>query len=160
VVAAKPDEEDGSDAGADDRVDGGPRPGSGRCEGLARTAPRPAGVRRRGRGAAVPDTARADPERETGARLAGDGRSLVRRGHEAIFTKPPALHSQLQTRNEIPPTLIGPFNRSGQPSRRKTRKKNVSYLTMASTSVKDDIKTWVREIRVAVTHARNAQPGP
>jgi hypothetical protein len=84
----------------------------------------------------------------------------TRRSTAFYFTKPPALHSQLQTRNEIPPTLIGPFNRSGQPSRRKTRKKNVSYLTMASTSVKDDIKTWVREIRVAVTHARNAQPGP
>jgi hypothetical protein len=75
------------------------------------------------------------------------------------FTKPPALHPEQPTPEQPPPTLIGPFSRGKTPSRRKQRRKNASYLSVASGAVTEDLKTWVREIRSAVGRAQGEQVG-
>lgn len=69
------------------------------------------------------------------------------------FRKPPPLHPP-EAPLDPTPTLIGPFNRSKSPSKRKQRRVNASYLATASTSAGDEVKEWLKATRAAVAAAR------
>ncbi|HJX07025.1 MAG TPA: hypothetical protein VJ736_03050 [Actinomycetota bacterium] len=70
------------------------------------------------------------------------------------FSKPPPLHPQDPAPDAPAATLIGPFNRNRQPSRRKQRRRNAGYLANASNIVGDSLEVWVKETRAAVAAAR------
>lgn len=73
------------------------------------------------------------------------------------FTKPPALHPKEPDAGEPAPTLLGQRGRSGQPSRRKQRRTNAGYLASASNEVSEDLHTWAKEVRAAVSVARQGE---
>jgi hypothetical protein len=72
------------------------------------------------------------------------------------FTKPPALHPEQPAPDTPPPTLMGPFARTGQPSKRKQRRNNAGYLASATHMVSGDLRAWTSAIRTAVSQARRA----
>jgi hypothetical protein len=72
------------------------------------------------------------------------------------FTKPPPLHPPSSDGvDEAPPTLIGPFNRSRPPSRRKQRRSNAGYLANAAGLAGDEVKAWTKELRAAIAAIRS-----
>jgi hypothetical protein len=79
----------------------------------------------------------------------------VRRVTAFYFSKPPPLHPEEPTPGAAPPTLMGPFNRSRPPSKRKQRRRNAGYLANASNVVDIDLQAWVKETRAAVAAARS-----
>jgi len=80
----------------------------------------------------------------------------ARRTTAFYFTKPPALHPEQPAPGTPPPTLMGPFARTGQPSKRKQRRNNAGYLASATHMVSEDLRAWAPAIRTAVSQARRA----
>ena len=77
----------------------------------------------------------------------------VRRHVAFYFRKPPPLKPP-PTPVDEPPTLIGPFNRSRPPSKRKQRRANASYLTTASTDAGEQVRDWMLATRSAIAAAK------
>jgi hypothetical protein len=69
------------------------------------------------------------------------------------FRKPPPLHPP-EPEADAPATLIGPFDRSKSPSRRKQRRVNANYLATASTNAGDEMRDWHVAMRAAVAAAK------
>jgi hypothetical protein len=69
------------------------------------------------------------------------------------FRKPPPLKPPEATIDDAP-TLIGPFNRSKPPSKRRQRRANASYLASASTSASEEVRDWLLATRRAVAAAK------
>src|SRR3954466_9312488 len=70
------------------------------------------------------------------------------------FSKPPPLHPDLATSDAPPPTLIGPFNRSHTPNKRKQRRWSAGYHSNASNIVGCRIEVGVKKGRSWVAAAR------
>jgi hypothetical protein len=69
------------------------------------------------------------------------------------FRKPPPLKPPEASVDE-PATLMGPFNRSKPPSKRKQRRTNVTYLASAATGTAESVKEWLVATRAAVAAAK------
>jgi hypothetical protein len=69
------------------------------------------------------------------------------------FRKPPPLKPP-ETSVDNVPTLIGPFNRSKPPSKRKQRRANASYLATVSTDAGEEVRDWLKATRAAVGAAK------
>ena len=75
----------------------------------------------------------------------------AKRATAFYFSQPPPLHPES---NPVePPTLMGPFNRSRAPSKRKQHRTNAGYLASASSSVGDELREWVRATKAAIAVA-------